>query len=102
MSNPQKPPNNPNQTSSTIDISELAKLGGSLNLPSKNNLDYLLEFFPLLIAGIIVMFSVYSCFQILNSKTSSQDEKKYVRSIITVITGGAMGYFAGKANNNKN
>jgi hypothetical protein len=107
--NPQQPPNNPNQAHSTIDLGELAKLDlgeltehMDLSLKSsknKNNFDYLLEFFPLLITGTIVIFSVYSCFQILNSKTASPDEKKYAQSTITLIAGGAMGYFAGKTNN---
>jgi len=101
MSNPQHPPNNPNQAHSTIDLGELAKQV-DLSLKSnknKNNFDYLLEFFPQLITAIIVIFSVYSSFQILNSKTASPDEKKYAQSTITLIAGGAMGYFAGKTNN---
>jgi len=97
--NPQQTSNNPNQAPSSINIGELAKIGGSLNLPSKNNWDYVLESFCLIITGTIVLFSVYSCFQILNSKTASPDEKKYAQSTITIITGGAMGFFAGKTNN---
>ena len=106
MSNPQQPPNNPNQTSSIIHLGQIAnldKLDVDIKIKTqKSRADYILEFSILTVLSGIALFSMYSCFQILNSKTASLDEKKNAQSIITLIVGGATGYLAGRATNNKN
>lgn len=106
MSNPQQPLNNPNQTNSIIDIFEVANrnnLDVDIKLKTqKSRADYVLEFSVTAVFSVLALCIVYFSFQILTSKTASPDEKKNAQSIITLIAGGAMGYIAGKANNNKN
>jgi hypothetical protein len=106
MTNPQQPQNNPNQTSSIIDLGQIAnldKLDVDIKIKTqKSRADYILEFSILSVLSGIALFSMYSCFQIVNSKTASPDDKKNAQSIITSIIGGVAGFVAGRATNNKN
>jgi hypothetical protein len=106
MSNPQQPPNNPNPTSSIIDLEQIAnlnKLDVDIKIKTqKSRADYLSEFFILIVISGIVLFSMYFCFQTLNSSTASPDEKKNAQSVVTLIAGSAMGYLVGRSTNKTN
>jgi hypothetical protein len=50
-----------------------------------------------LFALVSVSVFIYICVTIINSATSSPDDKKWATSVITLITSGVIGYLSGKA-----
>jgi hypothetical protein len=46
--------------------------------------------------------AIFYCFQILTSPQSSLEDKKNAQSTITLIIGGAIGYFVGRTTASQN
>lgn len=106
MSNLSQPPNNQPTQKSIIDIEQIAdqdKLDVDIKIKtSKNRWDYILELMLLFVTSSILIIVLIFCFQILTTQTSTQDDKKNAQSMITLIVGGAVGFFTGRATASKN
>ncbi|MEB3309431.1 MAG: hypothetical protein VKJ02_04310 [Snowella sp.] len=106
MSNSPQVPNNQGTQNSTIDLKQIAdqnNLDVELKIKtSKNRLDYFLEFMPQSVMIIILVIVTIFCFQILNAQTSTQDDKKFAQSMLTLIVGGSVGFVTGRATASKN
>ncbi len=106
MTNPSPSPNNQSQPSSIIDLNQIAnqdKLEIDLKIKtSKSRSEQINEFLILVVISAIIFIATVSCFQILTSPQSSPEDKKNAQSIITLILGSVIGFFAGRTTANKN
>jgi D-alanyl-lipoteichoic acid acyltransferase DltB (MBOAT superfamily) len=105
MTNPSPPSSNQPQQSSIIDLNQIANqsnLEVDLKIKTpKSRFDQIVELVSLVIISLILLVAISYCFQILTSPQSSPEDKKNAQSTITLIIGGAIGYFVGRTTANQ-